>query len=234
MRLSHVLALGAALSMAVSAAPLPFSAVGDDKAIVIHSKAHNAATNGGGFNATVDGNANALVWCIDDENFVNVPDSFNANVVAFEAWDGDKVRKGNNTTWKDGEDYTTLQRYQAAAWLLDTFMFSNLGNSTVMKDVQHAIWDLTSTTSTLTSGGNTYYTQALGFLNSAASANYGFGKWAVISGPSLNGELSKDAKQTLLVQVEAGPSTETPEPASMALIGAGLAGIALYNRRRKA
>src|SRR5690606_3388143 len=131
----HVLALGAALSMALSAAPLPFSAVGDDKTIEINSKLYNSATNGGGFSATVDGHSDALVWCIDDENFVNVPDSFTANVVAFEDWDGDKVRKGNNTVWSDGNSYTTLQRYQAAAWLLDTFMFDNLGNSSAAQTV---------------------------------------------------------------------------------------------------
>lgn len=229
MRLSHLLAVGAALSLAVSAAPIPASALGIDKEIVV-----TGANSGGGFDATIDG-FETLVWCVDDENEIHpgtASATYDGNVIALDDWAGGQnnlVRKGTETTWTDGLTLTALQRYQASAYLITQYVGGPISNANAY---QEAVWRLTSTDGTAPAA-NTYYNDAVAFILDPLNANYGFGRWAVVSGVTSGGVISDtDTRQTFLVELE--PNGEVPEPASMALIGGGLIGMALYTRRRQA
>ena len=229
MRLSHLLAVGAALSLAVSAAPIPVSALGIDKEIVVTS-----SNPGGGFDAMVDGNE-TLVWCVDDENQIHpgtASATYDGNVIALGNWAGgqnNQVRKGTETNWTDGLSLTALQRYQASAYLISQYLGAPISEANAY---QEAVWRLTSTDGTAPAA-NTYYNDAVAFIMNPLNVNYGFGKWAVISGVSSGGVLSDtDTRQTFMVELV--PNGEVPEPASMALIGTGLIGMALLTRRRSA
>ena len=225
------------LAMSLGAAPIGQSAVGLDKEIKILSHPFNVLY-GGSFHALVDG-FDTQVWCVDNQNHVYVPDTYRADIVMLLNWDAtDKshVRKGTNTTWPAlGVSYDTAsaqQRYQAAAWLVSQYSAfpggSGVANSND-QDVQRAIWYLLYQGTSGAPALNHYAKDALDAV--FADPSYGFLKWAVISGKSLDGRLLDDTKQTFLVQLTSGGDTPSPEPGTYALMGAGLIGLALLRRR---
>jgi hypothetical protein len=228
----------AALSLTVSATPIPLSAIGINKLVNVTGHPYNVS-GGGGFSAIVDGHV-TTVWCVDDQNNINPGSSsaiYRANVILIHAWPGGLnalVRKGTVTfpNWGDGDNLTPLQRYQAAAWLVSQYSGfpngpsnSGAGNTAL----QNAAWRMTHTGAGAPAA-NANYTAAVNFIDNPMNAGYGFGKWAVISGVvNSAGVLStSDTRQTFLVQVA------TPEPGTYMMLGAGLIVVALAGRKRLA
>ena len=223
-------------AVATNAAPIPLSATGVGKTVSITGHPYNVL-GGGGFSATIAG-FETLVWCVDSQNEVTVGDMYVANVTLLDDWllgMNDLVEKGETTAWSDGKSLTPLQRYQAAAYLVGQYSGFPDGpdaNTAANRNIQRAIWRTTheSGGGGLFPGANSYYTNAMNFIQLPGNIDFGKGTWAVVSGPAtLNGELlDKGTIQTFLVQVAA---TETPEPATYGLIGAALVGLACYRRR---
>lgn len=229
----------AALATVANATPIPFSALGTAKTVVVSSRPYLAG-NGGGFAATIDGYA-TTVWCVDSQNFISPgqPSAiYLANVIALGPWalgQNVLVQKGTNPAWSDGNTYTPLQRYQAAAWLVEQYNNFPLGPNNTAGDVslQDAIWRMTHATG----GGGTFpgvnadYIAAQTFLGTIPAATFGFTKWAVVSGVvDGNGNLDiENKRQTFLVQYDGA----VPEPSTYASMALALAGVAVGLRRRK-
>lgn len=243
------LPLSLALSMVAMATPVPFSALGINKTVEVTDFAFGGPISGGAFTAVVDGYL-TTVWCVDIQNSIDPGDpsaTYTANVTALDAWIGGinpEVRKGTVTgaaNWGDGSDLTALQRYQAAAYLVQQFDSSPNGPTTpsaANQAIQNAIWHLTYANGVPSShadpGPNAEYLAAKAFLENPANANFGFGNWAVISGVALpDGTLTSNGRQTFLVQY-IPDRTDVPEPASLAMIGGGLILFASVRLRRTA
>ncbi len=244
MKLNSML-FGAAAMLAaissVSAAPLPQSVLGTDKAVVI-SNENLKVLSGGGFGGTLE-SLDTYFWCVDWENYIaGPPDTYNANVVALGAWtatEESQVRKGTNTSWAlNPPALSALQRYQVAAYLLtqmSTFqtMTKQTTNPTKAtdEDLQRSIWKILNLG--LPSNASPAVVN-MAPLNAAIAyvqshPDYGFGSWAVVSGISSGGRLAGTKKQTFLVQIEA---TQVPEPGTYALMGLGLGALALLRKRK--
>jgi hypothetical protein len=224
----------AVLAILVSAAPIPISALGIDKTVTISSRPFPAGS-AGGFHAIVDG-FDTTAWCVDNQNFISpgAPSAtYQANVIAVGAWAGGQnalVRKGTNISWTDGDDLTALQRYQGSAWIIEQYTGFPDGPSvddTANVARQNAIWRLTH----MVGGGgsapaaNADYAAAVAFLDGGSDPDFGFGRWAVISGlVDTDGDLLADTRQTFMVQY-------TPEPGTYALMAAGLGLLAGIRRR---
>lgn len=114
---------------------------------------------GGGFAATIDG-YNTTVWCVDAEEYIWLPTTYQADVISLNsiAANAAYVHYGNvtgvyngtsNTTgWQLdlGADNNALARYRMAAYLVSLYQGFPNGpspNSTQNKDLQTAIWEIT-------------------------------------------------------------------------------------------
>ncbi|MGJ5818302.1 PEP-CTERM sorting domain-containing protein [Paludibaculum fermentans] len=243
MKLNSML-FGAAVFMAaissVSAAPLPPSVLGTDKSVNIQNESL-AVLSGGGFGGTLEGYS-TYFWCVDWENFVaGPPDSYSANVVALSDWtatEKNQVQKGNNTNWAlNPPVLSSLQRYQVAAYLLTQMAtFQNLAKQTgaaltADQNLQASIWKVlnigTPSAASPAVANMSPLNAAISYVQS--NPTYGFGTFAVVSGVSLNGDLTRTKKQTFLVQIEAA---QVPEPGTYALMGLGLGALALIRKRK--
>jgi hypothetical protein len=239
--------LGLAGTSSATPLILPQTAVGVNKTVDLSTHVYNL--NGGGvFQGTVAGNQ-AWMWCIDVDNFTNY-DPYTANVTLLDdTWASGQnslVNKGTastsfaNTSFTDGIlgtfTPTNEQRYQAAAYLISQTAFFTSGGSNTSQAVgdqhyQNAAWRL------LDSGSNNlpFDMTENGYIVAAlkqvmtTTPTYGFGAWAVISGPaSPSGTLGAQQYQTFIAQVQ-----PIPEPGTYALMGAGLVGLAMFRRRRR-
>jgi hypothetical protein len=225
---------------AAMAAPLilPQSAVGTNKTVVISNHPYNL--NGGGlYTGTVAGNG-AWLWCVDIDNGANTS-GYQGNVTLLDnTWSGGQnslVQKGTSATTFAQNTFSAIgigtftpnneQRYQMTFF---TSGGTNSGNAAGDQAYQNALWRL------LDAGGANISLSAAenGFLVTALKAvittnpSYGYGTWAVVSGPLPVGGATQ--YQTFLAQVQ--PGGQIPEPGTYALMGAGLVGLAFLRRRK--
>ncbi|MCL2660408.1 MAG: PEP-CTERM sorting domain-containing protein [Acidobacteriaceae bacterium] len=145
---------------------------------------------------------------------------------AFCISDGDTITAGE--TWQ-ATAYNAASlgaQYQQAAYVLSQFYNAGASNAAV-SDALWAIFDPSYTyndpaaTSLLAAATNSATLAA--FVNSGQLADYTF--YLYSAGTSSGGSAAQD-------MIAYTPGGATPEPSSLLLLGSGLAGAALYLRRR--
>jgi hypothetical protein len=110
-----------------------------------------------------------------------------------------------------------VAKYQQAAWLFDQFAL----NTTATGDIQFAIWGLFTSSTPMTAG-------ALSWLDLAKQqnlSNFDFSGFRIYT-PL---DSSASSPQEFLAKI---PGAPVPEPATLALLGGGLAGLASLLKKR--
>ncbi len=221
----------------LSATPLPQTAVGTDKNVLVSNEDLQVLA-GGGLGGTLDG-FSTYFWCVDYEHLTALDNPYTANVVALGNWTAEEknqVQKGNNTNWGlASPDLSVLQRYQVAAYLLSQMstyqtLTPQTGSvRTADENLQLSLWKVLNQGTPTAVSPSPYNMAPLDAAVSYVQSNptYGFGAWAVVSGISSGGELTQTARQTFLVAL-----APVPEPAAYALIGLGLGAVAFIGRKK--
>ncbi|MBI5086930.1 MAG: PEP-CTERM sorting domain-containing protein [Acidobacteria bacterium] len=241
-----LIALGLLVAAFASATPLPLSYT--NHVVGVEITGHPLVTTGGGgmFTSKIYSGYNfgtgagtgaftlADLFCIDIDNGLSGPNPYAGYIVALGNWtagDLSHVQKSGSTFVNNNGTYSAQQRYQAAAYILENYMYGS-GSGYTNDQIQAALWQLLDVPGSGSAGspvaGGLYYI-ALNYISSHAS--YGYGQWAVVSGiVDINGSLEcLPDKQTMLVRLGGSP---VPEPGTYAMMGAGLLGLAFIRRRK--
>ena len=239
---------------------LTFSAMASASTLLNITAQPNSVENGGQFKAflgPVD-TQDIFIYCVDDLNNINVPSTTTVNVTdlanATQVYNFTRygqtaanaaainasfpVAFSTNTVVVPGAIGTAQDRYAMAAWLITQFNFSG-GVTTADDQIQNAIWtllDATGATYTNNGGIGTYITQAESWINAESpSALMAFENNVVIySNVNIAGVSDLNGRYNTATQEMIGFANPTPEPATLAMLGAGLLGIGLFRKRMKA
>jgi hypothetical protein len=214
--------------------------------------------DGGQFLANLGNPAQSFyIYCVDFQNDETTPSQVNISTPNTSTpdltpnYDGlANTRYGAVPTalfTYDGTGPTAInsaERYVLAAWLTTQFDFSS-GVTSADDQIQNAIWTLLNTTGTTTgfpygdaAGTGTYLSQAINFFDTTPTAKllqfesevrvftstdvvtYNGPDWSPVSGT-----------QEMIAVI---PSTSTPEPATIAMMGAGMLQLVWFRKRMKA
>ncbi len=260
-----VVSLGV-FSVAAVADPVPLSStVLNSNGVQIYTSVNVPAGNptypvsfsfgsGGGFTATID-STNTAMWCVDAEEDISPPTTYNADIVEVSQIGNNSsdVRFGNvgSSGWalNLGPGYDTPQeRFEMATYLVNQYPGLPGGptpsNTTTDQELQTAIWEIMWNNSVTSESGITFsaiqndgtnmsnvaadITAAQNFVNANPNASL-FNNYAVISGgANANGSLITPGIQTYLVQLDA-----VPEPASVVLFGSLVGGVLALTKRTR-
>ena len=205
--------------------------------------------NGGRFQGAIDGGPTLNVFCVDFQNSISGFTTFSAFLS--DASDLTKTRFG--TTASNGFSYpaappptlTALDRYTLAAWLTTqyTFPFNGQTPAPTSDDVaiQTAIWVLLAQTGASPAINpdqatvDTWLANALNFKNNnpAGFAGIQASMRIVTSADVVNATNRYLSGQQEFIYVSGGSGDVVPEPATLALLGVSLIGIAILRRRRQ-
>jgi hypothetical protein len=231
---------------------LTFSAAAFGSTLYITAFTENV-DDGGQFLANLGNSAQSFyVYCVDFQNGETTPSQVNISTPNTSTPDVASNFDGLADT-RYGAVPTSLftyagtgstainsaERYVLAGWLTTQYNFSS-GVTTADDQIQNAIWTLLNTTGSTSgfpfgdaAGTGTYLTQAINFFNTTPTAQllqfeseirvftstnvvtYNGREWSPISGT-----------QEMI--------TVTPEPATLAMMGAGLLALGLFRKRMKA
>lgn len=155
---------------------------------------------------TVNGTPITMV-CDDFAHHVSVGQSWTATVSTF----------ANLSAARFAGLPDAVARYQQAAWLFDQFAVQ----PTATGDIQYAIWNLFTPATPVQAG-------ALSWLDLAKKqnlSNFDFSGFRLYTPV----DCSPSSPQEFIAKI---PSASVPEPAALALLGSGLAGLASLLKKR--
>lgn len=225
---------------------LTFTAAGFADTLTITGQP-NSVENGGQFTATLgsDPTQQLFVYCVDYRNDVDVPNpAYDVNItdLANLTEVTADTRYGMTPTASFSNPTAPVSignaqdRYAMAAWLITQYNFSS-GVTMADDEIQNTIWTLLNTNgATFTSNGGTgtYMTQAESWIQGLSNAQLTAFENDVVIYTSTDVAAASDPARWGTGKQEMIGIVGAPEPATLAMLGAGLLGIGLFRKRVKA
>ena len=185
---------------------------------------------GGEFHATINGTTAVEMFCIDWQNHLT---SSTYAAYLSDATDLTNTRYGNNAASNflvepASPNLTAIQRYTMAAWLISQITL-NPANLTQDTYYQEAIWNILTQAVPAPSGNPPGYGNSN--VNSAITAALSYKDNATVRS-SFHVLTSTNTSSFTTGQQEYMYLSGVPEPATFALIGLGLCGLAVIRRRK--